>query len=222
VSSINSIRQDPRWILLPLRAYLAVAFTYAGISKIADRSFLDSSSPDGMHATLLAVRDQSPIGGLLGPVEHHSFAFGLLMGLGEIAVGIGLLLGLATRIAAAGGIVIQAFPHTSEAAIAALEERIREAPPLSTLIEKMPIEDVVAQVLAGFDYKQLDSSLDVPLEYRCPCTRERAIAPLALFSPEELQEMIEEGGSEVVCQFCGRKYQITAEELLTLTARHEA
>ena len=106
MSSINSLRQDPRWILLPLRAYLAVAFTYAGISKIADRSFLDSSSPDGMYATLLAVRDQSPIGGLLGPVEHHSFAFGLLMALGEIAVGIGLLLGLATRIAAAGGIVL--------------------------------------------------------------------------------------------------------------------
>ena len=106
MSSINSLRQDPRWILLPLRAYLAVAFTYAGISKIADRSFLDSSSPDGMHATLLAVRDQSPIGDLLGPVEHHSFGFGLLMALGEIAVGIGLLLGLATRIAAAGGIVL--------------------------------------------------------------------------------------------------------------------
>jgi len=106
VSSINALRQDPRWILLPLRAYLGFAFTYAGISKIADRSFLDSSSATGMHATLLAVRDESPISGLLGPVEHHSFAFGLLMALGEVAVGVGLLLGLFTRIAAAGGIVL--------------------------------------------------------------------------------------------------------------------
>src|SRR4051812_44880822 len=59
-----------------------------------------------MHATLLAVRDQSPIGGLLGPVENHSFAFGLAMALGEVAVGLGLLLGLFTRIAAAGGVLL--------------------------------------------------------------------------------------------------------------------
>jgi thiosulfate dehydrogenase [quinone] large subunit len=99
-------RRDPGWILLPLRAYLAFAFLYAGLSKIADRDFLDSRAATSMHATLLAVKDQSPIGGLLGPVEHHAFAFGLLMALGEIAVGIGVLAGLFTRIAAAGGLLI--------------------------------------------------------------------------------------------------------------------
>lgn len=125
-------------------------------------------------------------------------------------------------VAAAGGIIIQAFPHASEAAIAAVETRIQEAPPLSTLLEKMPIEEVVAQVLRGMDYKQIDSSFDVPLEYRCSCSRERALAPLALFSSEELQEMMREGGSEVRCEFCGRKYAFTREDLLTLTAKHEA
>src|SRR3954470_21460652 len=98
--------ENPRWVLLPLRAYLAVAFLYAGLSKIADRSFLDASSPSSMHATLVAVRDQSPIGGLLGPVADPSFGFGLLMALGEVAVGLGLLLGLFTRIAAAGGVLL--------------------------------------------------------------------------------------------------------------------
>lgn len=136
-----------------------------------------------------------------------------------------VLLGVFNRrdgVAAAGGVVIQAFPHALEAAIAAVESRIKEAPPLSTLIEKMPIEDVVAQVLHGMDYKQIDSSFDVPLGYRCSCSRERALAPLALFSHQDLQEMIDEGGSEVTCQFCGRKYSFTREELLTLTAKHEA
>jgi molecular chaperone Hsp33 len=86
----------------------------------------------------------------------------------------------------------------------------------------MPIEDVVAQVLHGLDYKQIDSSFDVPLSYRCTCTRERALAPLSLFAEDELRDMIHEGGSEVTCQFCGRKYAFTREDLLTLTARHEA
>jgi molecular chaperone Hsp33 len=136
-----------------------------------------------------------------------------------------VLLGVMNRrdgVAAAGGVIIQAFPHASPAAIDAIEDRIKEAPPLSTLIEKMPIEDVVAQVLHGLDYKQIDSSFDVPLSYRCTCTRERALAPLSLFAEDELRDMIHEGGSEVTCQFCGRKYAFTREDLLTLTARHEA
>jgi molecular chaperone Hsp33 len=135
-----------------------------------------------------------------------------------------VLLGVMNRrdgVAAAGGIIIQAFPHASDAAITAVEKRVQEAPRLSSLLEKMPIEEVVAQVLHGTDYKQI-SSLDVPLEYRCSCSRERALAPLALFSVEELQDMMREGGSEVRCEFCGRKYSFTREDLLTLTARHDA
>ena len=133
-----------------------------------------------------------------------------------------VLLGVLNRregVAAAGGIIIQAFPHAAPEAIDAIEERIREAPPLSTLIEKMPIEDVVAQVLHGIDYKQIDSSFNVPLSYTCSCSRERALAPIALFGAAEVKEMIDQGGTEVVCQFCGRKYAFTAHDLESLNAR---
>lgn len=136
-----------------------------------------------------------------------------------------VLLGVMNRregVAGAGGIIIQAFPHATEEAIAAVEQRIREAPPLSTLVEKMPIEAVVAQVLHGLDYKQIDESFNVALSYSCSCSRERALAPLALFSKDEIREMVEEGGSEVVCQFCGRKYSFTREDLLALTNSNES
>lgn len=136
-----------------------------------------------------------------------------------------VLLGVMNRregVVGAGGIIIQAFPHATQEAIAVVEERIKAAPPLSTLIEKMPIEAVVAQVFHGMDYKQIDASFNVPLSYTCTCSRERALAPLALFSRDELQEMMDEGGSEVVCQFCGRKYSFSREDLLALTATHDA
>ncbi|MGZ5494161.1 MAG: Hsp33 family molecular chaperone HslO, partial [Thermoanaerobaculia bacterium] len=107
-------------------------------------------------------------------------------------------------------------------AIRQVEERIRELPPLSTLIEKMPIENVVAQVLEGMDYKQIDASFNVPLSYKCTCSRERALAPMALFAEGEIREMIEQGGSDVVCQFCGRTYTFTGQDLLALTAKHDA
>ncbi len=98
--------QQIGWVLLPLRAFLAFVYIYGGLSKIADRRFLDASSPLSMHSSVAAVRSSSPIGGLLGPVEAHSFAFGLLMAVAELAVGLGVLLGLLTRVAAAGGMLL--------------------------------------------------------------------------------------------------------------------
>lgn len=136
-----------------------------------------------------------------------------------------VLLGVLNRregVAAAGGIVIQAFPHATEESIAALERHIRDAPPLSTLIEKLPIEDVVATVLQGMDYKQIDAGHTVPVSYTCHCNRERALAPVALLGQDEIRELIDEGGTEVVCQFCGRKYVFSSDDLLALTAKHDA
>lgn len=146
-----------------------------------------------------------------------------LMGSEQIASAV--LLGVMNRrdgVASAGGVVIQAFPHTSDAAIAAIEQRIKDAPPLSTLLDKMEIEDVVATLLYGVGYKQIDSGYSVPVSYTCHCSRERALAPIALFGQDEIHEMIAEGGTEVVCQFCGRRYKFGAEELLALTAKHDA
>lgn len=105
-TAIRSTLADPRWVLLVLRGYLAVVFLYAGSSKIADRRFLDGSSFTSMHQTTLAIKSQSPVGGLLGPVIDHSFAFGLLMAAAELAVGIGIALGLFTRVAALGGALL--------------------------------------------------------------------------------------------------------------------
>lgn len=98
--------REPGWVLLPLRLFLGVVFLDGGISKIADRRFLDDSSPVSMHANVLAVKGTSPIGSLLGPVADHSAVFGLLMAFGEIAVGLGILLGVFTRLAALGGMVL--------------------------------------------------------------------------------------------------------------------
>ncbi len=136
-----------------------------------------------------------------------------------------VLLGVLNRrdgVAAAGGIVIQAFPHATEESIARLEAKIKEAPPLSTLIEKMPIEDVVSTVLQGIDYKQIDHGYTVPVSYSCPCSRDRALASITLFGQDEIQEMIDEGGTTVACQFCGRKYAFSHDDLLALTATHDS
>jgi molecular chaperone Hsp33 len=85
----------------------------------------------------------------------------------------------------------------------------------------MEIEAAVQTILAGADFKQIDMGYEIPVAYACQCTRERALAPLALLGQDEIREMIDEGGTEVKCQFCGRRYQFSPEDLFTLTATHD-
>jgi molecular chaperone Hsp33 len=178
---------------------------------------------------LTVVRATPPLGKpytsqlLLGGTGIATDLTRYLMNSEQIASAV--LLGVFNRrdgVASAGGMIIQAFPHASEEAISAIERRIREAPALSTLLEKMEIEDVVATVLQGVGYKQIDSGREIPVSYTCQCTRDRALAPLSLLGQDEIEDMIASGGQEVVCQYCGRKYQFTPHDLLALTAKHDA
>jgi thiosulfate dehydrogenase [quinone] large subunit len=76
---------------------------YAALQKLHDPVFLDPSASGSFAAQTAAFRHTSPIGFALGPAQDHPLVFGLLIALSELAVGIGTLLGLWTRLAAVGG-----------------------------------------------------------------------------------------------------------------------
>jgi len=94
------------WYLLPLRLFLGVTFLFAGLQKLSNPDFFRSSSPISIHAQLVGTAHTSPIGGLLGHLTGASTVIGLLMALAEVAIGVGALLGLLTRIAAIGGVFV--------------------------------------------------------------------------------------------------------------------
>lgn len=136
-----------------------------------------------------------------------------------------VLLGVMIRpsgVDAAGGMLVQALPQASESAIETMEKRISEAPAFSTLLDRMTLEEAVQEVLRGSDYKLLDPSFNIPIRYSCSCTRERALKGFAYFSLHELSEIITEGGSEAVCQFCGQKYFFSGDDLLALSTPPDA
>lgn len=55
----------------------------------------------------------------------------------------------------------------------------------------------------------------LPIAAHCSCSREKVSGVLASFGPEERREMIQEDGKvTVTCEFCGRTYKFTAEEVL--------
>jgi thiosulfate dehydrogenase [quinone] large subunit len=96
----------PGWPLLPLRLFLGVTFTYAGLQKLANPAFLTGSGPISIHAQLAGAMRTSPIHGLLAGLLHISTAVGVVIAVGELAVGLGTLVGLWSRQAAAGGMAI--------------------------------------------------------------------------------------------------------------------
>jgi thiosulfate dehydrogenase [quinone] large subunit len=94
------------WVLLPLRAFLGFTMVYAGLLKFFDPAYLDPASPNGVQRQMEAAASSSPIGFLVSFTAQHATLFGLTIALGELLVGLGVLLGLWTRIAAIGGFLL--------------------------------------------------------------------------------------------------------------------
>ncbi|HMD44722.1 MAG TPA: Rieske 2Fe-2S domain-containing protein [Acidimicrobiales bacterium] len=94
------------WALLPLRAFLGFTFVFAGLQKLANPNFFNSASPSGIQAQMIASERISPFHAILGHLLQFSTPLGILIALGELAVGLGALLGLWTRLAAVGGMLL--------------------------------------------------------------------------------------------------------------------
>jgi thiosulfate dehydrogenase [quinone] large subunit len=79
---------------------------YAGLQKLANPAYLDPQSPTSVVGQTQALRHSSPIGPLLGLSLHAPSLVGLMIAFGELAAGTGVLLGLWTRVAAVGGMLL--------------------------------------------------------------------------------------------------------------------
>ncbi|EDY51512.1 DoxX family protein [Streptomyces clavuligerus] len=97
-----------RYALLPLRLFLGITFLYAGIDKLTDSAFLKESGIGSLGDQMRGVRDQAAVPELVDMALNSPVGFGYAIALGELAVGIGVLLGLLTRLAALGGALISA------------------------------------------------------------------------------------------------------------------
>jgi molecular chaperone Hsp33 len=114
----------------------------------------------------------------------------------------------------AGGVLVQAMPGVQDSTLARLEQNVAALGQLTIAMRQFGLLGAVEQVLEGLGLELQPETL--PLEYKCRCSLERSLASLVYFSPSERQEMIEAGGQEVVCHWCGTKYQISPEEIAGL------
>jgi thiosulfate dehydrogenase (quinone) large subunit len=92
--------------LLPLRAFLGFTFSFAGLQKLANPRFFDAADPASIQSQLAGAARRSPVHALIAPLAHVAVPLGVLIAFGELAVGVGTLLGLRARLAAAGGVAL--------------------------------------------------------------------------------------------------------------------
>lgn len=132
---------------------------------------------------------------------------------------------------AAGGMIIQMLPDAKPESVEALENLLGEMTPISTLVEEVTAqsagktEEAVADSLLARIFRSLPEEFAIEnLEHRdikweCDCSMERLEQVVISIGSKDLSEIIEEDGkAELVCQFCGKKYQFDREHLERLLA----
>lgn len=94
-------------MLAPLRLFLGITFLYAGIQKLTDPQFFTPNTPGYIGRQIIAFAAGSPLRApLLGLALPNAVAFGSLVAWGEVAIGLGTLLGLLLRPAAFFGALL--------------------------------------------------------------------------------------------------------------------
>src|SRR3954468_7808287 len=89
------------WIAVPLRVFLGLTFVYASLQKVADPQFFNPAARGFIGRQIAAFANGSPLHDfLLHTALPNATAFGIMVVLGELAIGICALLGLCLRPAA--------------------------------------------------------------------------------------------------------------------------
>lgn len=137
------------------------------------------------------------------------------------AVGVSVFVNDDNSIGAAGGYLIQVMPGASEEAIATLEQRLKQLPPLSELLLSEQTPEAILNLIFGED--QVDFLTTMPVEFKCNCSKEQFAADLTGLPLDQLKTILAEDKQlEVTCNFCHRQYHYDEQELSDIVAEAKA
>lgn len=131
------------------------------------------------------------------------------------SLGVGVLVDTDQSIRQAGGFIVQLMPGCEDAVVDHLEKNLSGVRSVTDLLEAgMAPTDILAHVLDGLSYKELDA---MPAEFFCGCNRDRASRAVLALGRSELEDMIsKDEPADVYCHFCGEHYRFEPDELSNL------
>ncbi|MDD3228487.1 MAG: Hsp33 family molecular chaperone HslO [Oscillospiraceae bacterium] len=121
----------------------------------------------------------------------------------------------------AGGLLVQALPGVTKAELDKLEKGATQLPAITEMLSRgLSLEDICAKALAGMPFKKLKEN---KISYVCNCSKDAVERALLTLKPEEIRSLADKksGFAEARCNYCGKKYQFTVEELNILAGKVE-
>jgi molecular chaperone Hsp33 len=121
-------------------------------------------------------------------------------------------------VVAAGGILARALPGADEGALAMLEKRAANMPPVTQLVAEGADAAALLREVAGD--LELHSYHAMEIRFACRCNRAKVEAVLlGLGADELLQLQRERDRTEATCEYCKTAYIFTADDLEELAER---
>jgi molecular chaperone Hsp33 len=129
------------------------------------------------------------------------------------------LLDSAGAVRLAVGILVQTLPQARGAAVVEFLRDTLRGPNFAVVAEQsLAMGKSDPESIARAALGETAASLHVldarPVQFFCPCSRERATSTLSMLRAEDLKEMIlESDKAEVTCNFCSNQFHFTEVEL---------
>ncbi len=133
------------------------------------------------------------------------------------SVALGVELGQAAEVAAAGGFLVQVMPNAEDHQVALLEQRLQKMPPITILLRQgLTPESIAAQLLEDMPYQTLGQT---PLLFACTCSQAQTEQLLRMLGADELDSLLKElGETTITCEFCKQDYHIDGVTLQAIRA----
>ena len=111
----------------------------------------------------------------------------------------------------AGGIFIQPMPGCNDMVITMLEDICTNFTHVSSVLDKMDVDEIIDYYFGHFDVKKLPSQTP---KFKCDCNRELIERVIMTIGKKEAYDIISEDQKiEVGCQFCNKKYVFKKEDI---------
>lgn len=131
------------------------------------------------------------------------------------SVALGVLMNKDNTVRQAGGFIIQLMPGADDELAEKLENKIKGLKSMTTMLDEgLSPEEILKLILDEFGLVINDTQT---VQFHCNCDKNRVEKVLISVGHDNLREMIDDGKPiEMVCHFCGKKYEFTVEEMKEL------
>lgn len=183
---------------------------------------LDVSGAVGTNGNLFVVKDlgmKEPYNGFVpiasGEIAEDITSYYAVSEQIPTVCALGVLVNPDLSVKKAGGYILQLLPFTENEIIEKIEKNLARVKPVTKLLDEgLDIEDIVRDVLEGFDVEVIYTQ---EVAYKCKCSREKIEATLAGLGKDELESMLNDLPQvDVKCHFCNTDYSFSKDDIKTV------